>query len=541
MLTVAEALKIPALANAQVVAGEKSLSNRIQWVNTIDIPETAGRSQEGELLLTTVSCFHKQPDLQITLIPSLVENGVAGMIVSTEHGFSDIPPTLLQQASELDFPLITLPEKTRFTEVTRAISERILSERYALMEKTLQIHNTLTQVVLMGDDLEALAKALAALVHCPVIIEDPSFRLLAHASWGEVAQAGQQNIELGRTPRALFIELGKSGILTQLRRSRQPVRIPPSPQHGLTFERIVAPIVAGQELYGYVWIVVCDRITDELDMIAIQHAATVAALILLKEKAIYEVEQRLKSALLDDLLTGDTDLQRTLEVKARHFGHDLRQSQQVLLLRQRDYGSLTSLHRWLEGQLNQWHMPGLTVERTQHLVLLLPSESTQDGETLAHRLEAQGQSEGYDLLIGVGRAYTGWDRLAESYQEALEALEIGPPLSGEAVASFDELGVLHWLRHLPPAAREKNRFSQAIEALAEHDTHRQGNLVETLETYLDTGRNGQETARRLFLHRNTLRQRLDKIEVLCDLKLNDPLVGLNLHVAIKEHKLRQHT
>jgi purine catabolism regulator len=337
----------------------------------------------------------------------------------------------------------------------------------------------------------------------------------------------------------LLIELGKRGILTDLRRRRQPVRVPPHSEHGLASARIVAPIVAGQELYGYVWMVVRDRANDELDMIAIQHAATVAALILLKEKEVYQVEQRLKTLFLDELLTGDADLQRTLMARSRYFQFDLTQGQQILLLRQRDQVALSSLHRWLEEQLSEPRPSGLTVQRAQHLVLLLPSERTEEGEVLARRLWEQGQADGYDLLIGVGRAYAGWDRLSESYDEAQEALEIGPPLTGRSVVLFDDLGVLHWLHHLPPEVRGRNRFSQAVERLAQEDAERQGDLIETLETYLDAGQNGQEAARQLYIHRNTLRQRLDKIEAICNLKLNDSLVDLNLHVAVKEYKLRQ--
>jgi DNA-binding PucR family transcriptional regulator len=86
--------------------------------------------------------------------------------------------------------------------------------------------------------------------------------------------------------------------------------------------------------------------------------------------------------------------------------------------------------------------------------------------------------------------------------------------------------------------REKNRFSQVILTMANRDAQRGGELLKTLETYLDTGKNVQEAAKRLFLHRNTLRQRLSKIETLCHLDLSDPLTCLNLHVALKERRLQ---
>lgn len=106
------------------------------------------------------------------------------------------------------------------------------------------------------------------------------------------------------------------------------------------------------------------------------------------------------------------------------------------------------------------------------------------------------------------------------------------------VASFDDLGLLYWLRHVPAEVRHKNRFSQVMRTLAESDAAQRSDLLATLETFLDTGRNVQEAANRLYLHRNTLRQRLTRIEELSGLDLADPLTCLNLHVALKERGLR---
>jgi len=427
-----------------------------------------------------------------------------------------------------------------FIEVTRAISENIVHERYKLMQQSLQIHNTLTQLVLMGDDLNALAKALAELVQCPVTIEDPALRLLAYAPWGEIDRARHESILQRRTPPALFTELERRGILSRLRQSLHPVRVPPLPEQGLTLERVVAPIVVGREIHGYVWLIFKDRPVNELGMIAIEHAATVAALILLKQKAIYETEQRLKGSLLNELLEGKSRFKSKLLEKARHFDRSLTQSQsqQILILRQNNSGDLSNLSRWVEQKIREQRQSGLVVERGKNLILLLQSCQTEEGVRLAQRLWEEGKKVGYLFSVGIGRAYQEWESLSDSYEEAREALETGPSLLGEEVVSFDDLGLLHWLHHLPLEVREKNRFSQIVLTMADHDAQRGGELLKTLETYLDTGRNVQEAAKRLFLHRNTVRQRLSKIEALCHLQLSDPLTCLNLHVAVKERRLQ---
>ena len=62
-----------------------------------------------------------------------------------------------------------------------------------------------------------------------------------------------------------------------------PLHIDPIPDLGMTMERIVAPIIVAHEIYGYIWIIAGDRPLTALDELAIEHAATVAALILFPE------------------------------------------------------------------------------------------------------------------------------------------------------------------------------------------------------------------------------------------------------------------
>jgi purine catabolism regulator len=539
MLPIAEALEMEAFALATVVAGHGGLHKTIQWVHMADFPEMAEWAQEGELYFTTAFGLKDNPDLQADLIPELVERGVVGMVVGVGRYFHDIPAVMIDCADELDFPIVKVPWEVPFIDVTRAISERIVQQRYRLMQQSLQIHNTLTGLVLMGEDLDALARALADLVRSAVTIEDAAFRVLAHAPGGEIDEARRESIRQGGTPANLLDELESQGILGELQRSLHPIRVPPLPDLGLTLERMVGPIVVGRQIHGYVWLIVDGREIDELDTVALEHATTVAALILLKERAVYEAEQRLKGALLDDLLEGKPGVGNQLAASARDLGHSLSRSQQIVIFRQiDDTAALPLLSRWMERSLAQRRRPGLLIERSGDLVLLLPSEQTVEGVNLARQLRKEGNEQGYRFSAGIGRIRPNWEYLSESYAEAREALELGPVLHEEGITSFDDLGLFHWLHHLPAEARDNNRFSQVIHTLAESEVARRSDLFPTLEVYLDVGRNMQEAARQLFVHRNTLRQRLTRIEELCNLDLGDALTCLNLHVALKEQKLR---
>jgi len=538
MLSLAQALKMEALSTATLAAGRGGLEKTIQWVHMVDIPDMAEWVREGELLFTTAFGLKDRPELQHTLVPQLAQAGVVGMVVAVGHYFHDIPPVMLHQADELDFPLLTLPWQVPFIEVTRALSEHIVQERYALMRQSLEVHNALTQVVLSGADLNELARKLADLVKCPVTIEDLTFRVLANATHGETDPAREESILHRQGPPALIAELARQGLLAKIEPSLHPVYIPPVPEQGMTFERIIAPIVAGVERLGYVWLIAHNRLTDEMDMVTIEHAATVAALILLRERAVYETEQRLKSSLLDELLRSPA-VHTDLAERVRSLG--LGNKQQVIIIRQREPRSnnLLPLSRMITNQLNVAGRRGTVVERAQDLAVLIESDRTDCGLQLANTLWEAGRQQNYDLSIGVGQAGDHLNQLSESYRQALEALDIGSvfqPKEG-GVVSFDSLGVLYWLRHLPDELRAKNPFHQAIRMLAEHDAQHNSSFVSTLQIYLDSGSNAQQAAERLYVHRNTLAQRLAKIEALTHLDTHDPNVLLNLNIALKDWRL----
>jgi DNA-binding PucR family transcriptional regulator len=77
-----------------------------------------------------------------------------------------------------------------------------------------------------------------------------------------------------------------------------------------------------------------------------------------------------------------------------------------------------------------------------------------------------------------------------------------------------------------------------VERLLDYDERRETQLLGTLEQYLADRRVGTTTARKLFIHANTLRQRLDRIQKLTELDLATEDL-LSLELAVKLVRLRR--
>lgn len=134
---------------------------------------------------------------------------------------------------------------------------------------------------------------------------------------------------------------------------------------------------------------------------------------------------------------------------------------------------------------------------------------------------------GATISIGIGRYHSGPDGLSRSYNDARIALTIGNRYYGsDKVHAIDDLGLAAFVG----GADEQTKLDLASFLLNplrdEHD------LLETLTTYLETGRSPSDAAQRLAIHRNTLGHRLDRITRLVGL---DPRVfddAIQLRLAL---------
>ena len=76
------------------------------------------------------------------------------------------------------------------------------------------------------------------------------------------------------------------------------------------------------------------------------------------------------------------------------------------------------------------------------------------------------------------------------------------------------------------------RFAGLVEPLVEYDRERRSDLVRTLRAYFASGANASEAADRMFLHRNSMLYRLERIRKVTGLDLKDPGVALALQLGL---------
>ncbi|MFN8215278.1 MAG: helix-turn-helix domain-containing protein [Solirubrobacterales bacterium] len=192
----------------------------------------------------------------------------------------------------------------------------------------------------------------------------------------------------------------------------------------------------------------------------------------------------------------------------------------------------------LEEAIRRLH-PGSACDLgPERLRALLPAPAS-GVEPARHSAAALAEaSASLGLALGLGEARAGLPGVRRSLREAGDAARIAATLvAGGSVLLYRDTGAYRYLIDALDSGGPEDHLRELADRLAAYDRERNTQLLPTLEAYLDQGRSVAATARQLWVHVNTLRQRLERIESLTGVTLADEDL-LALQLAVKLARVR---
>jgi purine catabolism regulator len=482
--------------------------------------------------------------LELLLVPLVGDEIVGSLFVARRHRlpFTNADEKLLARLALVISSAIRNAELQRRTE--RALTE--LRRSLESIARLRDIQEKLTELVLRGERLSSLTAAIAVLVDNPVLLEDRYGTVLscaAPAGWVgsepvTLAQLAQRNRDAAR-----FI-----GELFQLDHHTRLLTVP-----GEDRSRLVAPVIVGNETLAILSVPQALRVLNDLDMLAVQGAATVVALVLMRERAILETERRLQGDLLRDILAGKFESEEDLARRARFLGYDLLHPHVLLMISIDDFEHLVKLgereevlqrtkqniydlvRASLAPRTPRWLIWGSGTQVVA-LVAVNPDGLNPIFEA-ARRLHSRAERElpGASILVGVSQICHNMREVPAAYAEVKRFLKFGRAMQWQSGLIFVErLGLYRILLQYEELGPELIRFaSSRLSRLQAYDQEHGGDLIVCLRAYLAGGCEIKTTAETLRLHRNSVRYKLQRIEEIAQVDLNDAETRFQLQLALK--------
>ncbi|MBV9847569.1 MAG: helix-turn-helix domain-containing protein [Kutzneria sp.] len=399
----------------------------------------------------------------------------------------------------------------------------------------------------MRDELKAVVDGLAALLHRAVAIDDPQMRLLAYTAHDEkVDEYRIASVMKLKPPRDVIEHALDCGIAT----AQGPVRVPGLPERGL-LGRVAVPVRCEGHLFGYLWLLDDDETLTGIELQMATDAAAAAGHLIHRERLIGDLRKSRDRELVRDLLSEEEPVRahaaRGLTAEDRlpnqgqfvcvavRLGDDVMDRHQV---------ADTELDLVLKRAMGRL-APGaasVAMARAGGRGTLLaaaptlpPAQRLRDhGEWIRAQLCKTLATD--DVWVGIGPTVVDLLDAYKSHRGAENAIRVSRAVPGfGAVVCYDELGMYRLLLHVDVAELADEAVPAGLRRLIENDTT--GDLVKTLETYLDAAGDVRSVVDRLNVHRTSVYHRLARIEKATGLSLSNGGERLSLHVGIKLARL----
>ncbi len=240
----------------------------------------------------------------------------------------------------------------------------------------------------------------------------------------------------------------------------------------------------------------------------------------------------IKNVILDNILPGD------IYLKARELRFNNETSRVVLLIRVPDQSDASTFDV----------IQNLFPDKTKDFVININETdialvkdvkngiASKDIEKLARSIADSLNTELYThAIIGIGTTVVGIKDLAKSFKEAQVSLEVGKVFDTEkTIVSYESLGIARLIYQLPTTLCEM--FLHEVFKIGSIDSLDEETLF-TIQRFFENNLNVSETSRKLFVHRNTLVYRLEKIKKITGLDLRefDDAIVFKVALMVKKY------
>jgi len=517
--TLREILEKEELKGVKVIAGKKGLDRVVTNVNIMEVPDIEKWVKPGELLFTTGYAIKDDHNALNRLIPLFNEKKLAGLGIKPKRYLAGYTEQMINIAETLDFPIIEFPQHMSYSDLIQPILGYITNRQAEVLQKIEYANKRLMDIMINYNDLERIVDTVVDLVKNPVEIEDMDNNILATSITDEI----KNNI-------------------TEMKRK------------GIEIIPVKLPIIALNSTLGYLKCYELNGRISKMDMDTLERATSIIALDFLNREKIKNIVRHYKDQFLIELTSGSIKDINQIVQRAKDLNWDLEREYSVLILdcnvnsyeipgisNYQEF--ITKMYDIAQNAIEAFDRKPIMGIIGSYIVMLLPVKNLcifySKGYKESLLKFSNFLSKEYTKLkpdvsvnIGIGKPYDNPIYICDSFNEAKKALKISKILySKKNVIYYEDLGIFQLFQDINDDGMKF--ITNIVKPLIEYDKKKDSNLLETLEAYFKYNGNIKQISQKLYIHYNTALYRVEQIQKLLNVDLNNPDDRLNVEIALK--------
>jgi len=413
----------------------------------------------------------------------------------------------------------------------RLREETVLSTR---VKHTIDSVSELMRRVLSDEAPTAVLSAVESLLDCPIAVVDRPAQALMKGQRAADPQYANALAEM------LRIELNDEA-QWQAKTSDDSTSPTSTPVHRREVLR-----VDGQQA-GALYLLTDEERFDPVDELLIRQVAFALSVMLMRTVIRFKERTESQSKILDDLLSG-RDLDDDLLSRAAHCGLPLGTPNRLVLIGIRGDAEsarqiLRGNHRAISSALANAWSANITVVPAGTLLMALISEAegipeARRRDLMRRSLELADRLTGSACVIAPGPVCHAPHDYAPAWQACQRAFRLSDRFARSGVVHEEDFGPYGLVFSALSSSQVDVFVANTLGALDQYDAQNRGDLLKTLEAYLDSGCRLQKCADELKVHVTTIRYRMEHIREVLGKDVDDAETRFSLELAFRLRRLQ---
>jgi purine catabolism regulator len=520
----------------KVLAGHGGLNKQIQGIAIFDAPDGFYWTRGREFLISSGYVFLQNPTLFEEYISTEYFRNISCFGIKVDRYLKKIPDNIIKAFNEHDVPLISIPSKDSWMDIMNAINVTVMNKnisQFNIGELNSQKFSDLSYRV------RKINKILSAIEY------EMNFSAMLYDLSNEEAYYSSSHFK--EVSKGLKLEdfwnpsfnYSKEILCDNLKMVRYRFY---DDKYEKPFSWITVPIIVDNKIKAYFVLIEATGLIDFFDQFAIR-----AGFLLIQE--LYEhilVAQSIADAgfekFINSILTGKLHVKDEIINKANEINIGINNKCYAVIMRQTNADVILSGYRDLlksciSGTFVHRDCRMSLIEDNKCLFLIKRDDSFSERENISRIQEKMRNLEkrlelkidNVQLVFGLSDTADFIYEIKRNYERAEQGINIGKLLyPKDNFWSYSQLGAFAWLDIKDD---EMNMMLADLHVLLNNEEHK--DLVYTLKAYLECKMNFSLTAKKLYLHINTIRKRIEEITDLTNLDLDNPMNRLKLEILLK--------
>jgi purine catabolism regulator len=515
-------LQAEIFTDAKVLAGENGLNNKVTSINVLDAPDGYGFMKPGTLVVTNAYDWLEDEEDQSNLVLRLKENNVAGMGMMLRYLGGNISKRMKNVADQHDFPIIALDDKLIYNDLINFFNESVYVSQ---LDQFLTKDQIQKQLIDCYQDnfypciLEKFHKYVNKGIYARFEGEDYLF------GNGKNIASMIDNIknEMIRDKERHEVPMGFDCIRSEMEIAGEKELVLNYAHRGWEENWFKLFLEKGSKLSSNeYWIIkqICSLIDAEI-----------------KRKTALSLKKKEQN--ISRLLTSQFGSYEDAQSIINEDGLILPPSASVLTINRRlTMEEIQALHALASTDaISSRPSSFVGGNYGQNFILLLPEQDI-DNDTTEKMVQelVESMPSLKDISVGQGDVIE-FMSIKESMAQSLQALFWAKKMKKSNYMAYGTLGFMTLIKE-EDFNIEAEAFSRKyLEPLKQYDIKKEGELIKTLSVLIKNNWYSNQAAKILYVHHNTVKYRIEKIEKILDIDLNQHSNRLNVMIAIELYEL----